>query len=131
MESLILLLFLMVLALPLILGARRQKRALREAQELQSSLEVGDLVMTTSGLRGTVAALGEDTLDLEIAPGVHTTWVRAAIREKVVDPDEITQDSDELPGDVPGDDELPRGDKLPGDDEAPGDAEPRDARGRA
>ena len=49
MESLILLLFLMVLALPLLLGARRQKRALREAQELQSSLEVGNLVMTTSG----------------------------------------------------------------------------------
>ena len=84
MESLILLLFLMVLALPLFLGARRQKRALREAQELQNSLEVGDRVMTTSGLRGTVAGLGEDTLDLEIAPGVHTTWVRAAIREKLV-----------------------------------------------
>ncbi|MDQ3887474.1 MAG: preprotein translocase subunit YajC [Actinomycetota bacterium] len=123
MDPLILLLFLMmVLALPLFLSARRQKRTLREAQELQSSLEVGDLVMTTSGLRGTVAALGEDTLDLEIAPGVHTTWVRAAIRERVVDPDpdDVVQDGDEVPTD-----EMPR------DREMPGDAEPRDARGRA
>jgi len=114
MDPLILLLFLMVLALPLLLGARRQKRALREAQELQSSLEVGNLVMTTSGLRGTVAGLGEDTLDLEIAPGVHTTWVRAAIREKIVDPDDAAQDSDDMSGDA-----------------VSGDAEPRDARGRA
>lgn len=125
MESLILLLFLMVLALPLFLGARRQKRALREAQELQSSLEVGDLVMTTSGLRGTIVDLAEDTLDLEIAPGVHTTWVRAAIREKVVDPDEAALDSDDVPGDEVS------GDEVPGEHEVPGDVEPRNARGRA
>jgi len=120
MESLILLLFLMVLALPLFLNARRQKRALREAQELQSSLEVGDVVTTIAGLRGTVTGLGGDTLDLEIAPGVHTTWVRAAIREKVVDPDEAALDSDEVPDD-----------ELTGDHEVPSDVEPRDARGRA
>ncbi len=125
MESLILLLFLMVLALPLLLGARRQKRALREAQELQSSLEVGDLVMTTCGLRGTIVGLGEDTLDLEIAPGVHTTWVRAAIREKVVDPDEASLDGDEVPSN-----EVPS-DELTGEHEVPGDVEPRNARGRA
>lgn len=114
MDSMILLLlFLMVLALPLFLAARRQKRVLREVQELQSSLEVGNLVLTTSGVRGTVRSLGEDTLDLEISPGVHTTWLRAAIREKVVDPDEVAQYSDEAPG----------------DGEVPSDAKPRDARG--
>ena len=53
-------------------------------QALQSSLEPGDIVSTTSGLRGTVVdASYEDTVDLEIADGVVTTWVRAAVREKI------------------------------------------------
>ncbi len=53
-------------------------------QALQSSLEPGDVVSTTSGLRGTVVdASYEDTIDLEIADGVVTTWVRAAIRERI------------------------------------------------
>ena len=48
---------------------------------------VGDRVLTTSGLRAVVVDTSdEDTIDLEIAPGVRTTWVRAAIRERIVDP---------------------------------------------
>ncbi|MGH3934534.1 MAG: preprotein translocase subunit YajC [Pseudonocardiaceae bacterium] len=83
------LLFIAVLALPLILGSRRQKRAMAEAQRLQNSLVEGDRVMTTSGLRGTVVgSADETTIDLEIAPGVRTTWLRAAIRERVTDQDE-------------------------------------------
>ena len=81
------LLFIAVLVLPLmILNTRRQKRAMADAQRLQDSLTNGDRVMTTSGLHGTVVG-SEDktTVDLEIAPGVRTTWLRAAIREKIVD----------------------------------------------
>ena len=40
--------------------------------------------MTTSGLHGTVTAVADDTIELEIAPGLRTTWVRAAVREVVV-----------------------------------------------
>ncbi|MGH3884151.1 MAG: preprotein translocase subunit YajC [Pseudonocardiaceae bacterium] len=83
------LLFIAVLALPLILGSRRQKRAMAEAQRLQNSLTNGDRVMTTSGLQGTVVgSADETTIDLEIAPGVRTTWLRAAIREKITEEDE-------------------------------------------
>ncbi len=86
MESFLLPLLLLLLALPLFLGARRQKKAMAEAQALQRSLVVGDRVLTTSGLRALVVDTSdEDTIDLEIAPGVRTTWVRAAIRERVVD----------------------------------------------
>ena len=64
-------------------GASRSRQA-QEQQQLQSSLEPGDVVTTTSGLRGTVVdASYEDTVDLEIADGVVTTWVRAAIRERI------------------------------------------------
>lgn len=99
MESLILLLFLVVIVLPLFFRARQQKRAFREAQELQNSLEVGDRVMTHSGMHATVVRLDEDTLELEIAPEVHTTWVRAAIREKVL-PETATEDVDGVSGEA-------------------------------
>ncbi|HET9257041.1 MAG TPA: preprotein translocase subunit YajC [Pseudonocardiaceae bacterium] len=78
-------LFIALLAVPLILNTRRQKRAMADAQRLQDSLTSGDRVMTTSGLYGTVVGVQDKTtVDLEIAPGVRTTWLRAAIREKIV-----------------------------------------------
>ena len=83
---LLLLFFIAALALPMFLNARRQKRAMAEAQELQKSLINGDRVMTTSGLHGTVVGMADETtIDLEIAPGVRTTWLRAAIREKLTE----------------------------------------------
>ncbi len=89
------LLFIAVLAIPLILGSRRQKRALAEAQRLQDSLTVGDRVMTTSGLHGTIAGTADATsVDLEIAPGVRTTWLRAAIREKITEHTGTTEDDE-------------------------------------
>jgi preprotein translocase subunit YajC len=64
--------------------SRRQRRAAQQQQDLQSSLSVGDRVMTTSGLYGTIVSISDPaSIDLEIAPGVETTWLRAAVREKV------------------------------------------------
>lgn len=86
LSSLMFPLLLVLLAVPLFLSARKQKRAVAEQQSLLNSLEPGDRVMTTSGLYATVAGVNDDdnTIDLEIADGVVTTWLRQAIREKVV-----------------------------------------------
>jgi preprotein translocase subunit YajC len=82
-------LLILVLFIPIFLSGRKQKRQMAEMQNLQASLHPGDVVMTTSGLRGTVVdASYEETIDLEIAEGVVTTWIRAAIREKVALPGE-------------------------------------------
>jgi preprotein translocase subunit YajC len=82
--SLLFPLLILVLFIPIFLSGRRQRRQMQEMQSLQKSLDVGDVVMTTSGLRGTVVdASYEETIDIEIADGVVTTWIRAAIREKV------------------------------------------------
>lgn len=62
---------------------RKQKRAAQEQQKLQNSLQAGDRVMTTSGLFGTVVETRDDSIELEIATGVTTTWLRQAVREKV------------------------------------------------
>ena len=89
MESLGGLLFpllILLLFIPIFLSGRKQRRQMQDMQQLQSSLHVGDVVNTTSGLRGTVVdAQYEDTVDLEIADGVITTWLRAAVRDKVLD----------------------------------------------
>lgn len=83
-QALLPLLLIAVLAIPLILGSRRQKKMVQQQQELQSSLTIGDRVMTTSGLYGTVTDISDDaSIGIEIAPGVETTWLRQAVREKV------------------------------------------------
>jgi preprotein translocase subunit YajC len=85
MEQLILPLLLALLFVPLVLSFRKQRRQFNQMQQLQNSLNVGDRVMTTSGLKATIVASTDDTLDLEIAPGVVTTWVRQSIRERLDD----------------------------------------------
>ena len=115
-------LLILVLFVPIFLSGRRQKRQMAAMQSLQSSLHPGDVVMTTSGLRGTVVdASYEETIDLEIAEGVVTTWIRAAIREKVEVPGE------EIPTPTP---EIVDGETIDTDDvvthdsETPADAAP-------
>ncbi|GGS48606.1 preprotein translocase subunit YajC [Actinokineospora fastidiosa] len=103
-QALLPLLLIAVLAIPLILGSRRQKKMMQQQQELQNSLTVGDRVMTTSGLYGTVSDISDDaTIGIEIAPGVETTWLRQAVREKVgpdVEDDEVTDEVDEATAEV-------------------------------
>jgi len=94
LSSFLLPLIIVVFAVPLFLGTRRQKRVAQQQQEMQNSLSSGDRVMTTSGLYATVVSTAEETIDLEIAPGVTTTWLRAAVREKVDEHDFSGDDSD-------------------------------------
>ncbi|WP_370287959.1 preprotein translocase subunit YajC [Nocardioides sp.] len=56
-------------------AARRQK----EVQALQAALAVGDDVMLTSGVLGTIVEADGDFLRLEIAPGVVISVVRGAV----------------------------------------------------
>ncbi|WP_280393161.1 preprotein translocase subunit YajC [Nocardia brasiliensis] len=92
-------LLLVALLVPMFLGVRRQKREAAKVTEMQDSLKVGDQVITTSGLYGTVVDLDDATVDLEIAEEVVTTWLRAAIRE-VRTADDATS-TDESPVDAP------------------------------
>lgn len=74
------------------LASRRQKKEANAVKAMQDSLQVDDQVMTTSGLHGTVVGLDEDTIEMEIAPGVVTTWNRLAIRQQVSVDDSQTDD---------------------------------------
>jgi preprotein translocase subunit YajC len=77
-------LIILLLFVPLFLNGRKQRRQMQETQAMQQALGEGDVVITTSGLRGVITdASYEETIDIEIADGVVTTWLRAAVREKV------------------------------------------------
>lgn len=94
--SLLFPLFILLLFIPIFLSGRKQRRQMAEMQQMQSELAVGDIVNTTSGLRGTVVDVSyEETVDLEIADDVVTTWLRAAVRDKVV----VTDPADDTPAD--------------------------------
>ena len=94
-------LIILLLFIPILLSSRKQKRNMAAMQQLQSSLSEGDVVVTTSGLRGTVVDSSyEETVDIEIAPGVVTTWVRAAVRE-TVNPTEPSSEDDTPADDAP------------------------------
>jgi preprotein translocase subunit YajC len=64
-------------------ASRRQKRAIQATIDLHESLRVGDRVHTTSGLEATIVGITDDTVDLEIAPGVVTRWMKLAIRDRI------------------------------------------------
>jgi preprotein translocase subunit YajC len=95
----------MVVFLPLliVLGAfmffasRRQKRAMQATLDLHDSLRVGDRVHTTSGLQGTIKRITDDTVDLEIAAGVVTTWMKLAIRDRI-EPEVLDTEAQEADG---------------------------------
>jgi preprotein translocase subunit YajC len=89
-----------------VLPARQRKAMAAKAQAMQESLTIGTPVMTTSGLHGMIAGLGEKTVDIEIAPGVVVTFARPAIleiRKPAVDQPDTT--GDDTPGSAgrPGD----------------------------
>jgi preprotein translocase subunit YajC len=62
---------------------RPQQRRRREAQSLQSRIGPGDEVVTIGGLYGTIVEADDETVSLEISPGVHARYARPAIARVV------------------------------------------------
>lgn len=72
-------------------ASRRQK----ELGRMQSSLSVGDEVVLTSGIYGTVHQIEDDHLGIEIATGVVVKAARAAIGSRIERPDDHADDRTE------------------------------------
>jgi preprotein translocase subunit YajC len=78
-----------LLFLPLIFVAmyflmiRPQRKRQRATAELQSTIEVGDEVMTTSGVYGFVTGFDGDIAWLEVDDNVQIRVARAAIQRRV------------------------------------------------
>jgi preprotein translocase subunit YajC len=88
------LLLLIVLGGFMFMAQRRQKKAMQATIDLHDSLRIGDRIHTSSGLQGTIVGIADDSIDLEIAPGVVTTWMKLAVRDRI-EPDDHDDDDDE------------------------------------
>jgi preprotein translocase subunit YajC len=85
---------------------RPQRRRLQAQRNLQSSLELGDEVVTIGGLFGTIRRFDNDIVTLELSPGVEARVTRRAISGKVTsvaDDGGQVGDGDDL-GDLDGSD---------------------------
>jgi preprotein translocase subunit YajC len=85
---------LVLLALMWFLLIRPQRRRQLEAQRMISSLEVGKEVVTAGGLYGTITALEDDEVRMEIADGIEVRIAKRAIAG-VVSEDEEPDDLEE------------------------------------
>ena len=66
---------------------RPQRMRQRQQQSLLGRLRIGDDVMTSGGLFGTVKRIDEDTdtVTVEIAPGTEVRMLRRAIAQRLVE----------------------------------------------
>lgn len=74
--------YLLILALPfllLVFMMFTQRRRAQAIQAMQASLAVGEEVVTTSGLYGTIVALDDRSVTLDAGNGVQLRWDRRAI----------------------------------------------------
>ncbi|MGP4058580.1 preprotein translocase subunit YajC [Mycobacterium sp. 4D054] len=92
MDLVVFLPLLIIMGAFMYFASRRQKKAMQATIDLHNSLQIGDQVHTTSGLKGTITGITDDYVDLEIAPGVVTTWMKLAVRDRIVD--DIDEDGD-------------------------------------
>jgi preprotein translocase subunit YajC len=62
-----------------------QRRQMQAAAAMQARLQVGDEVVTTSGIYGRLTRVDDDTVVVEVAPGTEVKLVRRAIGRRVDD----------------------------------------------
>lgn len=93
MDLVIFLPLLIVMGAFMFFASRRQRKAMQATIDLHNSLQIGDRIHTTSGLQGTITGINDDNVELEIAPGVITTWMKLAVRDRIEDDTEDDSES--------------------------------------
>ena len=79
------LVLLALVVLVVVMFSRSQRSKQRRMLEQRSAISVGVEVVTTAGLLAQVVDMDDETVTLEIAPGVHSKFLRQAV-VRVVDP---------------------------------------------
>jgi preprotein translocase subunit YajC len=95
----------------LFLFMRNQQKRVRQQQALQQAAEVGDEVLTTAGIFGTIVDEdeGEGTVTVEIAPGTRIRMVRSGIARRLTEDNEAYDDEAYDDEDDDGTDENAQG----------------------
>ena len=115
-----LLVVLLVLVFFWVIVMRPARNQQRRVQQLQRGLEVGQDVVLSSGIFGTIRSLTDGRVELEISPGTVITVARqAVVRQAEAEPqyDELDEEPVDEPIEGPADDpavnpaDEPRGDE--------------------
>ncbi len=98
-----LLVIAVALTLMWLLVVRPQRRKQAQTMSMQDNLRVGDEIVTAGGLYGTIEALGEDDVRVEVAPGTTVRVARRAVmavedeRPRVSGEPEPGEETDSVP----------------------------------
>ena len=79
---------------------RPQRKRVEEHRRLIDGLDLGDEIVTIGGLHGVIASIGDDDVELEVAPGTTLRFVKSAVARVVADDSEPVGDDDSTPGAV-------------------------------
>jgi len=74
---------LLLFAILCFLMWRPQQRRIRAMQALQSSLQLGDEIITSAGFLGTIRRFDGEVVTIELSPGVEARVNRRAISGRV------------------------------------------------
>ncbi|ORT59885.1 preprotein translocase subunit YajC [Streptomyces sp. CB03238] len=88
--SIVTLLPFIVLIGAMFLMTRSAKKKQQQAVEMRNQMQPGTGVRTIGGMYATVKEVGEDTVLLEVAPGVHAVYAKNAVGA-VLDDDEYNR----------------------------------------
>ena len=98
-----------------LLIVRPQRRQSMVRRQLLAAVEVGDEIVTSGGVYGTVLAIDDETLDVEIAEGVVVKVARGAVAARIGP--EAEWDEDDEADDAEWDGDLDEVDDDDDDDE--------------
>jgi preprotein translocase subunit YajC len=71
-----------------------QQRRMKQHQAIVASLQPGDEVVTAGGVYGTITSVDEDTLAVEVAPGVTLRILRSAVSQRIAPFEEADEGDD-------------------------------------
>jgi preprotein translocase subunit YajC len=76
---------------------RPQQKRVRAQQALVNAVQVGDEIMTTGGIFGTIVEIDDDesTVMIEIAPGTRIRMVKSGISRRLTEDDDDYEDEDQ------------------------------------
>lgn len=102
----LLILVLIVVISPTFIMQRKQRRYLDTIRQLQENLIIGDVIITTAGLRATIRGITDTTVELETSPGVISTWEKHVViknltQEKKAQPAAESEPEQQSVGELP------------------------------
>jgi preprotein translocase subunit YajC len=94
------LILLLGFGLLVVLFLRSRKKQKLRTETLRNSIEVGQRVMTSSGILATVVGSDEESYSLEVADGVVIKFVKRAVTKVLPPLDEPDKPADTVPDQV-------------------------------